>query len=137
MLYISKVNTFFSLISKKCLFLKKMSVIGKGYKVKCSLVGVGYRVTSLKNNKLKLKIGRSYRVSYVLPKTVSVKVFGKRQNKLKFFSCDLQKLMVNIYLFRSLKWPDSYKGKGIKLSKQKVKIKFREKFGSIHYKSKK
>lgn len=136
-LYLTNSVNFYSLISKKCLLLVYLSKLGCGFKVSCTLVGVGYRVTNLKNNILTLKLGRSYKVKYFIPSLVMAKVFGKRKTKIRFFSSDLIKLMTSVYLFRSLKWPDSYKGKGIKITKQKSAVKFREKFGSIHYKGKK
>lgn len=136
-LYISKSENIFSLISRRLLFFSFVSLLGRGFKISCKLIGVGYRVTSLKNNNIILKLGRSYRVKYQIPSYVSSKVFGKRKSKIRFFSNSLSKLMDFVFLFRALRWPDSYKAKGIKFAKQKLKVKFREKFGSIHYKAKK
>lgn len=125
------------LVSKRVLFFSFFRCLGNSFKLSCSIFGVGYRVKSLKKNLIRLKIGRSYLVNCGLPLGLKALVFGKRKNKIKFFSQNLTKLMIFIFLFRNIRWPDSYKGKGIKFNKQKIKIKFREKFGSIHYKNKK
>lgn len=136
-LYLTKSLNFFSLVSRSCLLYNYLSKFGIGYRISCTLVGVGYKVLELNENFLILKLGRSYQVKYLIPKLINLKVFGKRKTKIRFFSSDVVKLMTSVYLFRLLRWPDVYKGKGIKLTKQKTIIKFREKFGSIHYKNKK
>jgi ribosomal protein L6P/L9E len=122
---------------KQSLFLRYFSKLGAKFRVSCSLFGVGYRITKNRGGAIALKLGRSYRVNYKIPKNISVRTFGKRKSKLRFYSSDLMRLIAAVYLFRLLRWPDNYKGKGIKLTKQRVQIKFREKFGSIHYKNKK
>jgi len=80
-----------------------MSLLGRAFKISCKFLGVGYRVTSIKNNIIVIKLGRSYRVKYNIPKNIQVRIFGKRRNKLRFYSRNLSKLMTFVFLFRKLR----------------------------------
>lgn len=102
-LYLTRSINFFNLISKNCLLFNYLSKLGVGYRVSCTLVGVGYKALELDQNFLVLKLGRSYHVKYLIPELINLKVFGKRKTKIRFFSPDVTKLMTSVYLFRLLR----------------------------------
>lgn len=93
--------------------------VSRGFSQNVELVGLGYRA-SLQESTLKLKIGASHDVSYVLPKGMSVKFLSPTLLSLR--GIDSQKIhhvAMQLYMLRK---PDPYKGKGVRIP-EKIWIK--------------
>nr|YP_010886814.1 ribosomal protein L6 [Paralagenidium karlingii]WJH17921.1 ribosomal protein L6 [Paralagenidium karlingii] len=94
----------------------KIKGVLQGFKFNLILKGVGFKVF-LEKNLLIFKLGYSHPVLVQLP--VNVKVVCKGNN-LTLNSIDFIKLTQFIYLIKSHKIPEPYKGKGILFKNEKI-----------------
>lgn len=90
-----------------------------GYKKKLIIKGVGYKVY-LKKNFLLIKMGYSHDIVYYIPKEVKVKCVG---NEIDVVSHDKRILGQVCHEIKNIRKIDVYKGKGIKLSNEKIILK--------------
>ena len=86
------------------------------------LKGRGFKANILDKRILRLKIGLSHTVFLDIPETIKISI-KKKYNKIFCKSLDL--LLINNYalIIKQLKKKDIYKGKGILLSTEKLKLK--------------
>ena len=91
--------------------------VSEGYKTEQELVGVGYRATN-KGQLLELSLGYSHNVTFDLPVEIKVTTTAEKgQNPKIIMECaDKQLIGMVAAKIRSLRKPEPYKGKGIKLS---------------------
>jgi large subunit ribosomal protein L6 len=87
-----------------------------GFSKQLELNGVGYRVASAGNG-LKLNIGFSHDVNYILPTGIIATV---EQNIITVSGIDKQQVGQVAAEIRSLKKPEPYKGKGIKYVGERI-----------------
>lgn len=102
----------------------KNTVLGlyKMHSIKLKFVGVGYRAT-LKKNILILRLGFSHKLFYKLAKEVEVLKIKKRPPVFLLKSIDLDIIKSTAFMLRSFKKPEPYKGKGIVLINEYLKLK--------------
>jgi len=114
-----------SLKQNKTLFYRliQQAVVGVnfGYINRLSFVGVGYRVESLTDKAITLKLGFSHLISIKIP--TSIKVYSPKKSTLILKSFDLQKLNLFTASIRSHRFPDVYKGKGILFKNEVIRLK--------------
>lgn len=114
-----------SLKQNKTLFYRliQKGVIGVnfGYINRLTFVGVGYRVESLTDNVITLKLGYSHLISIKIP--ASIKAYSPKKSMLILKSFDSQKLNLFTARIRSYRFPDVYKGKGILFKNEVIRIK--------------
>ena len=114
-----------SLKQNKTLFYRliQKGVIGVnfGYLNRLTFVGVGYRVESLTDNAITLKLGYSHLISIKIP--ASIKVYSPKKSTLILKSFDSQKLNLFTARIRSYRFPDVYKGKGILFKNEVIRLK--------------
>ena len=98
--------------------------VSTGYQLTLELVGVGYRA-EINGQTLDLSLGFSHGVYFVLPNEVSATVdVQKGQNpKILLKSIDKQLLGLVASKIRSIRPPEPYKGKGVRLSSEVVRRK--------------
>lgn len=108
-------STFFRLLQK--------AIIGVNlaFVTRLFFVGVGFRVESIENNVIKLKLGFSHFVYIKIPSYI--KIFVPKKTRLIIKSCDHQILKEFSAKICSFKFPDVYKGKGILIKNQKLMLK--------------
>ncbi len=83
--------------------------------------GIGFKVFYFSRvHSLYFLLGYNHIVKYKLPKEVFVKV---RKQFLLFFSHHAQSLGTSIYQIQHLRYPDPYRGKGIRFRFQIIKFK--------------
>jgi large subunit ribosomal protein L6 len=92
-----------------------------GYINRLAFVGVGYRVESLTDKAITLKLGYSHLISIKIP--LSIKAYSPKKNVLILKSFDSQKLNLFTARIRSYRFPDVYKGKGILFKNEVVRLK--------------
>lgn len=99
--------------------LSNNDVIGVsvGVSRKLILVGVGYRA-AVQGNTLKLSLGFSHPVDFVLPKGVSAETPAPTEILLK--GVDKQLVCQTAANIRSLRPPEPYKGKGVRYEGEKI-----------------
>lgn len=91
---------------------------------KLTLVGVGFRVSTLKINRLTLlhfKLGYSHHVYFKVPK--NLEIFCLKANKLFIIGNSYLFVTQVAALVRSFKTPEPYKGKGIVYTTEKIILK--------------
>lgn len=96
--------------------------VSKGYRRKLRLVGVGYRA-SISNKNLILKLGYSHEVVYVIPDDVQIQCSKNKGTLIVLKGKELHRVCQVASEIRSLRVPDSYKGKGIHYDKEELKLK--------------
>jgi large subunit ribosomal protein L6 len=108
-------STFFRLLQKAIIGVNLAFVI------RLFFVGVGFRVESVENNVIKLKLGFSHFVFIKIPSFI--KIFVPKKTRLIIKSCNHQILKEFSAKICSFKFPDVYKGKGILIKNQKLILK--------------
>ena len=96
--------------------------VSKGYRHRLKLVGVGFKASILEN-KITLKIGFSHEVNYILPKDITCIVSKIKGSYLLLKGIEKERVQQIAKEIRSLRIPDSYKGKGIHYQKEILKLK--------------
>jgi large subunit ribosomal protein L6 len=90
--------------------------VTKGFEKKLEVNGVGYKVANT-NNGLKLNLGFSHDVNYLLPMGVSATIEG---NIITIKGISKQSVGQAAAEIRALKKPEPYKGKGIKYVDERI-----------------
>jgi large subunit ribosomal protein L6 len=95
--------------------------VSQGYQKGLEIVGVGYRA-QLMGNKLIFTLGYSHPIEFQLPEGIKASVDPK-QTQITLLGIDKQQLGQVAGSLRSLRFPDAYKGKGIRYIGEKLKLK--------------
>jgi len=85
--------------------------VSEGFSKTLELNGTGYRA-SVSGNTLKLQLGFSHDIDYIIPK--QVKIECPKQNIIKLSSYNKEVLGATAANIRSYRKPEPFKGKGIK-----------------------
>ena len=83
----------------------------QGYEKKLELSGVGYRA-ALKGKQLNLQLGFSHDINFDIPDDVKISV--EKQTSIKITGFDKQQVGEIAAKVKSIRPPETYKGKGIK-----------------------
>lgn len=91
------------------------------FKRKLTLKGLGFRITLIEKKQVEFKLGFSHLIRLNIPQNIKVRT---KKNFMFLESSDLVLLGNFIHKVISLKYPDSYKGKGFwsKYQKKTLKI---------------
>jgi len=106
------------------LIIKTYKSILNYYKKKLLLVGVGYKLMIIKTDNtvfLECKLGFSHSVYVNIPANVTIVV--PKPSKIYILSQDYLAVSQLSALLKSLKSPDSYKGKGFRYDNEKLVLK--------------
>jgi large subunit ribosomal protein L6 len=95
--------------------------VSQGYKKVLDIVGVGYKA-QVSGDKLVLSLGYSHPIEFSLPPGVKAGVDPK-QVQITLTGADKQQLGQVAASLKALRPPDAYKGKGIRYSGQRLKLK--------------
>jgi len=93
--------------------------VSEGFTVVLEVHGLGYRA-AVKGDTLELNLGKSHPDLYKIPKDIKVEVKG---NEIHLSGADKWKVGQVAAEIRSLREPDSYKGKGIRYKDEVIKLK--------------
>jgi len=102
-------------------FQKALIGVNFAFVVRLAFVGVGFRVESIENRILKLKLGFSHFIYINVPFYITI--FSPKKTLLVLKSFDQQLLKEFSSKICSFKIPDAYKGKGIIYKNQILKLK--------------
>lgn len=105
----------------RSLISNMVSGVSKGYERVLEITGIGYRA-QVKGNKIVFTLGYSHPVEFDLPADVSAKVDDK-QTTITLSGIDKQLLGQVAANIKELRSPDAYKGKGIRYSGERIKLK--------------
>ncbi len=95
--------------------------VTSGYQRVLDIVGVGYRA-QVQGGKINLTLGYSHPVEFHLPAGITAAV-DQKQTQITLTGIDKQKIGQVAADLRALRSPDAYKGKGIRYSGQRLKLK--------------
>ncbi|MFI5322968.1 MAG: 50S ribosomal protein L6 [Thermodesulfobacteriota bacterium] len=96
--------------------------VSEGFSRTLEIVGVGYKAEALGKDLLKFTLGYSNPVEFSLPDGVSA-VVEERGTRIIVQGIDKQVIGQTAARIRELRPPDSYKGKGIRYSRETMKLK--------------
>ena len=91
-----------------------------GFERTLEINGIGYRA-ELKGNTIVLNVGYSNPVEFNLPEGITASV--ERNNIIKLFGIDKQKVGLTAASIRKIRPPEPYKGKGIKYAEEYIRRK--------------
>jgi large subunit ribosomal protein L6 len=95
--------------------------VSTGYQKVLEILGVGYKA-QVQGQKLILSLGYSHPVEFMLPEGITAKV-EQKQNQITLNGIDKQLLGQVAANIRTLRLPDAYKGKGVRYSGERIKLK--------------
>ncbi|MEJ2684162.1 MAG: 50S ribosomal protein L6 [Candidatus Sulfobium sp.] len=95
--------------------------VTQGYQRVLDITGVGYRA-QVQGEKVLLSLGYSHPVEFQLPDGISAAV-DQKQTQITLTGIDKQRIGQAAADLRSLRVPDAYKGKGIRYSGVRLKLK--------------
>lgn len=105
----------------RSLLFNMVNGVSKGYERVLEITGIGYRA-QVKGNKIVFTLGYSHPVEFELPAGVSAKV-DEKQTTITLSGIDKQILGQVAANIKELRAPDAYKGKGIRYSGERIKLK--------------
>lgn len=106
----------------RALISNMVTGVSEGFTRTLDIVGVGYKAEAMGKNQLKFSLGYSNPVEFALPEGIAATV-EERGTRLILQGIDKQVVGQTAARIRELRPPDSYKGKGIRYSGEKMKLK--------------
>lgn len=116
----SKVNKALHGLARS-LISNMVDGVSQGYERVLEMSGVGYRA-QIKGNKIVFTLGYSHPVEFEFPPNIKAAVDSK-QTAITLSGIDKQLLGQVSANIKKLRFPDSYKGKGIRYAKERLKLK--------------
>ena len=104
----------------RSLIANMITGVTQGFERTLQINGIGYRA-ELKGNTIVLNVGYSNPVQFDLPEGVTASV--ERNNIIKLFGIDKQKVGLAAAAIRKIRPPEPYKGKGIKYAEEYIRRK--------------
>jgi large subunit ribosomal protein L6 len=95
--------------------------VSQGYQKVLDIVGVGYKA-QVTGDKIMITLGYSHPVEFLLPEGIKAAVDPK-QVQITLTGVDKQQIGQVAASLRTLRLPDAYKGKGIRYSGERLKLK--------------
>lgn len=105
----------------RSLIANMVTGVSNGYEKVLEITGVGYRA-QVQGSKITMSLGYSHPVEYQLPEGVSAAI-DQKQTTITLKAADKQQLGQVAANIRALRPPDVYKGKGVRYSGERLKLK--------------
>jgi large subunit ribosomal protein L6 len=106
--------------SLKGLFLMYITGVVSGYIIHLDLVGVGYK-SQIVHDTLHLKLGFSHVIQCAIPSDIRMLI--SKSNRISLYGLDKARVNQIAAQLRSIKPPEAYKGKGIRLQTETIILK--------------
>ena len=104
----------------RALLANAVQGVTAGFSKQLDIVGVGYRA-EVKGTFVQFALGYSHPVIYTIPETIKIEI--DKSNRITISGADRQQVGQVAAEIRSLRRPDPYKGKGIKYTKEVLRLK--------------
>ena len=114
---VNDVNANMQAGTTRALLNNMVTGVSKGFEKKLELVGVGYRAQA-QGNVLNLTLGFSHPIKYAVPTGITVETPSQTEIIVK--GIDKQKVGQTAAEIRAFRPPEPYKGKGIKLTTERI-----------------
>lgn len=105
----------------RSLLMNMVTGVSQGYQRVLDIVGVGYRA-QVAGDRIMFTLGYSHPIEFNLPEGVKAAVDGK-QIQITLTSMDKQQIGQVAARLKSLRFPDAYKGKGLRYAGERIKLK--------------
>jgi large subunit ribosomal protein L6 len=105
----------------RSLIANMITGVSQGYQKVLDIVGVGYKA-QVKGDKIMFSLGYSHPVEFQLPQGIKAAVDPK-QTQITLSGIDKQQIGQLAASIKALRLPDAYKGKGIRYSGERLKLK--------------
>ncbi len=105
----------------RSLIANMVSGVSAGYQRVLEISGTGYRA-QVQGSKLVIALGYSHPIEFELPSGIKAAV-DQKQTQITLTGLDKQQIGQIAANLKALRPPDAYKGKGIKYSGQRLKLK--------------
>jgi large subunit ribosomal protein L6 len=105
----------------KSIIANMVTGVSQGYQKVLDIVGVGYKA-QVAGNKLVFALGYSHPIHFQLPEGIKASVDAK-QVQITLNGIDKQQIGQIAGSLRALRFPDAYKGKGIRYAGERIKLK--------------
>lgn len=96
--------------------------VTEGFSKTLEIVGTGYKAELIGKDKLKMSLGYSNPIEFILPEGIAAKI-EERGTVLILESIDKQLVGETAARVRKLRLPDAYKGKGVKYKGERLRLK--------------
>lgn len=106
----------------RALLANSVEGVSNGFSKTLEITGTGYKVDMSGSNKLKLNLGYSNPIDFDLPEGISATV-EERGTRLIVHGINKQLVGEIASKIRKLREPDAYKGKGVRYSDERLKLK--------------
>ena len=104
----------------RALLANAVQGVTAGFSKQLDIVGVGYRA-EVKGTFVQFALGYSHPVIYNIPEAIKIEI--DKTNRITISGADRQQVGQVAAEIRSLRRPDPYKGKGIKYTKEVLRLK--------------
>ena len=104
----------------RALLANAVQGVSAGFSKQLDIVGVGYRA-EVKGTFVQFALGYSHPVIYNIPEGIKIEI--DKSNRITISGADRQKVGQVAAEIRNLRRPDPYKGKGIKYTKEVLRLK--------------
>src|SRR4029079_1791761 len=104
----------------RALLANAVTGVSQGFSKSLDIVGVGYRA-EVKGRQLQMALGYSHPVMFAIPPGVDVAV--EKNNRITVSSTRRQQVGQVAAEIRNLRPPDIYKGKGVRYSDERLRLK--------------
>jgi large subunit ribosomal protein L6 len=104
----------------RSLVVNMITGVNKGFERTLEINGIGYRA-NISGNRIEMSLGYSHPVLFDLPEGIQASV--DRNTIIRLTGVDNELLGETVASIRRLKPPDSYKGKGIRRSGERIQLK--------------
>ena len=104
----------------RALLANAVAGVSQGFSKSLDVVGVGYRA-EVKGKQLQMALGYSHPVVFAIPQGVDVAV--EKNNRITVSGADRQQVGQVAAEIRNLRPPDIYKGKGVRYSDERLRLK--------------
>ena len=108
----------------KSLIIQKLNTVNTFLYKKLTLKGVGYKMSLIKKNVfniIEFRLGFSHPIYIKVP--FSIKLLSPNNTTLYILGNSIEQVNNLVFKIRSLRIPDSYKGKGILYEYEKLELK--------------
>jgi len=105
----------------RSLIANMITGVSEGYQKVLDIVGVGYKA-QVKDDKIMFSLGYSHPVEFQLPQGIKASVDTK-QTQITLSGIDKQQIGQLAASIKALRLPDAYKGKGVRYSGERLKLK--------------
>ncbi len=103
----------------RALLQNMVTGVSAGFQKDLEIVGVGYKA-AVQGKSLQLNLGYSHPIDFAIPDGIAISV---KKNKISVAGIDCEVVGQTAATIRGFRKPDAYKGKGVRYSDERIRLK--------------